>query len=199
MPMWVYDLETLAFMAVNTAAIVHYGFSESEFLALTIADLRPPEELPKLFANLRNAPLDTLEKSGTWRHRKKTAPRSTSKSRPTRCCSLYCACKFVLAHDVTERIHVLPENRPPEPRVRPAVRDQFGHRAHPRTQRPVQGSVPPGDHGRRLHLGQHRDGRTVRPRAHRRRQPGPAALGQGTGAGMDRRARCAHASPSSAT
>ncbi|MEJ7808607.1 MAG: PAS domain-containing protein, partial [Telluria sp.] len=71
LPMWVYDLDSLRFQAVNTAAVVHYGFSEAEFLTLTIADLRPPEELPRLYANLKNAPLDTLEKSGTWRHRTK--------------------------------------------------------------------------------------------------------------------------------
>ena len=67
-PMWVYDLETLAFLAVNTAAVLHYGYSEAEFLTLRITDLRPAEELPKLYANLKNAPIDTLEKSGVWRH-----------------------------------------------------------------------------------------------------------------------------------
>nr|WP_316642762.1 PAS domain S-box protein [uncultured Roseateles sp.] len=40
-PMWVFDAETLAFLAVNTAAVVHYGYSEAEFLAMTIADIRP--------------------------------------------------------------------------------------------------------------------------------------------------------------
>ncbi len=104
MPMWVYDLETLAFMAVNTAAIVHYGYSEADFLGMTIADLRPPAELPKLLANLKNAPRDTLEKSGTWCHRKRdgtlidveiTSHPLTFHGR---------ACKFVLAHDVTDRV-----------------------------------------------------------------------------------------------
>ncbi|MBI4573411.1 MAG: PAS domain S-box protein [candidate division NC10 bacterium] len=37
-PMWVYDLESLAFLAVNDAAIRHYGYSRDEFLALTIRD-----------------------------------------------------------------------------------------------------------------------------------------------------------------
>jgi diguanylate cyclase (GGDEF)-like protein/PAS domain S-box-containing protein len=105
MPMWVYDLETLAFMAVNTAAIVHYGFSEAEFLALTIADLRPPEELPKLFANLRHAPLDTLEKSGTWRHRKKDGTPIDVEITSHPLLFAGRACKFVLAHDVTDRVH----------------------------------------------------------------------------------------------
>ena len=32
MPMWVYDAETLAFLAVNDAAIRHYGYTRDEFL-----------------------------------------------------------------------------------------------------------------------------------------------------------------------
>ena len=103
-PMWVYDLESLAFKAVNTAAIMHYGYSEAEFLGLTIADLRPPEELPRLYANLGQATNDTLEKSGGWRHQKKDGSiidvdiSSHPMSFEGR------ACKFVLAHDITDRI-----------------------------------------------------------------------------------------------
>ena len=41
LPMWVYDLETLRFRAVNTAAIAHYGYSRDEFLAMSIAETRP--------------------------------------------------------------------------------------------------------------------------------------------------------------
>ena len=43
-PMWVFDLETLAFLEVNEAAIQHYGYSREEFLAMTIADIRPSEK-----------------------------------------------------------------------------------------------------------------------------------------------------------
>ena len=104
LPMWVYDLETLAFKAVNTAALVHYGFSEAQFLSMTIADLRPAEELPRLYANLRNAPRDTIEKSGTWRHRKEdgTLIDVEISSHPMSYHGR--ACKFVLAHDVTDRV-----------------------------------------------------------------------------------------------
>ena len=31
-PMWVYDVETLAFLAVNDAAVESYGYSRDEFL-----------------------------------------------------------------------------------------------------------------------------------------------------------------------
>ena len=104
LPMWVYDLETLAFLAVNTAAVAHYGYSEKQFLALTIADLRPAAELPKLYANLKTAPRDTLEKSGTWRHRTHdgTLIDVEISSHPLTFHAR--ACKFVLAHDVTDRV-----------------------------------------------------------------------------------------------
>ena len=51
-PMWAYDLETLAFLAVNDAAIEHYGYSREEFLHMTIADIRPPEDVPVLLASM---------------------------------------------------------------------------------------------------------------------------------------------------
>ncbi|MGA2854891.1 MAG: PAS domain S-box protein, partial [Verrucomicrobiota bacterium] len=43
-PVWVFDLETQAFLEVNEAAIQLYGYSREEFLAMTISDIRPPEE-----------------------------------------------------------------------------------------------------------------------------------------------------------
>lgn len=53
-PMWVYDLETLAFLEVNEAAIRHYGYSRETFLQMTLKDIRPPEDLPKLFDSQTN-------------------------------------------------------------------------------------------------------------------------------------------------
>jgi CheY-like chemotaxis protein len=40
-PTWVYDIETLRFLVVNDAAVVRYGFSQEEFLAMTINDILP--------------------------------------------------------------------------------------------------------------------------------------------------------------
>jgi len=45
-PMWVYEQETFAFLAVNDAALHHYGYTRDEFLAMTALDIRPPEEVP---------------------------------------------------------------------------------------------------------------------------------------------------------
>ena len=43
-PMWVFDLETLAFLEVNESAIQHYGYSREEFLAMKMSDIRPTEK-----------------------------------------------------------------------------------------------------------------------------------------------------------
>ena len=48
LPQWVYDLETLAFLNVNDAAINHYGYTRDEFLNMTINDIRPVEDLDRL-------------------------------------------------------------------------------------------------------------------------------------------------------
>ncbi|PYQ54033.1 MAG: diguanylate cyclase [Acidobacteria bacterium] len=43
-PMWIYDSESLRFIAVNDAATEQYGFDRNQFLAMTLADLQPPDE-----------------------------------------------------------------------------------------------------------------------------------------------------------
>ncbi len=69
-PMWIYDLQTLAFLEINQAAVAKYGYSRNEFLKMTIKDIRPPEELPRLTENLAQPRLE-LEYSEGWRHRLK--------------------------------------------------------------------------------------------------------------------------------
>jgi PAS domain S-box-containing protein len=69
-PMWVYDVETLSFLAVNKAAIHHYGYSREEFLGMTIKDIRPPEDVPTLLKSLAPG-ASGLDEAGVWQHRKK--------------------------------------------------------------------------------------------------------------------------------
>ncbi|HEV2112441.1 MAG TPA: ATP-binding protein [Gammaproteobacteria bacterium] len=70
MPMWVFDLASLRILAVNEAAVAHYGYSEAEFLSMTIKDIRSQEsaaELERYVANDRPA----LKNAGIWKHRKR--------------------------------------------------------------------------------------------------------------------------------
>jgi len=66
-PMWVYDLETLRFLAVNNSAIVKYGYSREEFLALTIAEIRPAEDRAALEKGVATV-TEGRGESGVWRH-----------------------------------------------------------------------------------------------------------------------------------
>ena len=104
LPVWVFDVETHQVLAVNAAAVGHYGYSREEFLAMTIEDLRPPEDtvLPQEHTHTPSRDGGGLS-SGRWRHRKKdgglilvevTWHSLTWNGRPA---------KIVAASDITER------------------------------------------------------------------------------------------------
>jgi PAS domain S-box-containing protein len=65
-PIWVYNEDTLAFLAVNEAATRTYGFTRDEFLLMTIDDIRPSEDIPTLI--IKTDPND-LVISSPWRHK----------------------------------------------------------------------------------------------------------------------------------
>jgi len=69
-PMWVYDRKTYVFLAVNDAAIGHYGYSRDEFLAMTLKDIRPEEDVPVLLDHLVSI-YSSETPTSIWRHRKK--------------------------------------------------------------------------------------------------------------------------------
>lgn len=102
LPMWVYDLETLRFLAVNAAAIAHYGFSEEEFKGMTVQDIRPAEEVVRLLKIVGHP--SSAGREGIWRHRKKdgslidveiTRQSLKFEGRPA---------ALILAQDVTEKL-----------------------------------------------------------------------------------------------
>ncbi len=70
-PMWVYDIATLRFLMVNDAAAQHYGYTRDEFLAMTIADIRPAGDIPRLLENIAQIEDGKTVEAGVWRHRKK--------------------------------------------------------------------------------------------------------------------------------
>ncbi|NJC82903.1 ATP-binding protein [Planosporangium mesophilum] len=68
-PMWVVDMLTLAFLEVNDAAVAHYGYSRDEFLSMTLADIRLPEDRPAMTESLRA--MAATDRGGPVRHVKK--------------------------------------------------------------------------------------------------------------------------------
>ena len=101
-PMWVYDLETLAFLAVNTAVVHRYGYSQEEFMTMTIKDIRPIEDVQALLENVTKISLG-LNESGAWRHQKKdgTVIDVEITSHPLKFSGRQA--ELVLANDITER------------------------------------------------------------------------------------------------
>jgi hypothetical protein len=71
-PMWLFDAQSLRFLAVNDAAVEVYGWSREEFLEMTIADIRAPDELERLKTLLEEQRgAGGLRHAGIWRHRRK--------------------------------------------------------------------------------------------------------------------------------
>ena len=60
-PMWVFDRESLRFLAVNEAAITHYGYSFEQFLSMMVTDLRPIDDRVRFANLLRTLSDDKLE------------------------------------------------------------------------------------------------------------------------------------------
>ncbi|WP_027527492.1 bifunctional diguanylate cyclase/phosphodiesterase [Bradyrhizobium sp. Ec3.3] len=66
-PMWVLDLETMAFLKVNDAAVQHYGYPRKTFLQMKAHEIWPKDEWASYTCALRN-----IDKTGQsdrhWRH-----------------------------------------------------------------------------------------------------------------------------------
>lgn len=68
--MFICDLESFAFLAVNQAATLRYGYSQQEFLSMTFLEIRPPEDIPKFLEYFSLLDADSRDVT-MCRHRKK--------------------------------------------------------------------------------------------------------------------------------
>ncbi|MGZ8413274.1 MAG: ATP-binding protein [Gemmatirosa sp.] len=72
LPIYVVDLETYRFLAVNDAAVAQYGWTREEFEAHTLLDIRPPEERMRFLSVARSLGMaqsfNERANAGVWRH-----------------------------------------------------------------------------------------------------------------------------------
>lgn len=101
-PMWIFDSETLRFLKVNTAAVAHYGYSEKEFLSMTLRDIRPPEDVPRLEHRILDAGESTMY-SGPWTHIRQDGSRIQVEIASHGITFEGHRARFSLVQDVTER------------------------------------------------------------------------------------------------
>lgn len=64
-PMWVYDRDSLRFLAVNDAAVRHFEYPRDEFLRMSLEDLCLPEDIPALRRHVDDASEGI--RTGIWR------------------------------------------------------------------------------------------------------------------------------------
>ena len=101
--MCVYDLETLRILAVNSAAIAQYGYSAAEFQAMTIEQLRPPEDVALLQEHLARGTSPGFHGGGVWRHRRKDGVVITVEISSHELVFEGRRAQFVVATDITAR------------------------------------------------------------------------------------------------
>jgi len=105
LPMWVFEIASGRFLAVNAQACKQYGYSEEEFLAMTIDDIRPPDETARL-AKVRSTRPAGHREFGSWRHIKKDGAIINVEISSDDIVFGGVAARLVLASDVTERVRI---------------------------------------------------------------------------------------------
>ncbi len=80
-PMWVFDEQTLQFLAVNDAVLIRYGYSRNEMLAMSIRDVLPADVVEFLIDELA-AESSFYGIPLAWDHRTKAGARCPWKRLP---------------------------------------------------------------------------------------------------------------------
>jgi PAS domain S-box-containing protein len=103
-PQWMYDTDSLLFILVNDAAVNKYGYSEEEFLRMTILQIAPPEEAQKQI--LYNEFMKTTKEpfSVVSAHRKKNNERVLVETSYFNIRYNNRQCILVTSQDITEKI-----------------------------------------------------------------------------------------------
>lgn len=108
-PMWIYELPTLRIIKVNEAALKHYGYSEEEFLSMTIRDIRPRFDLAK-FNNylyqkaIPESSLHGFNNAGVWKHVNKKGEIVYAEITGHEIKYDNHSCRIIIATDVTEKV-----------------------------------------------------------------------------------------------
>jgi PAS domain S-box-containing protein len=108
--MYVVDLDTLRFIAVNDAMVRQYGYDRDELLTMDLTQIRPPEDVAAIRAKAASVP-QGFDDAGIWRHRTKAG--STILVQVTSHGLTFAGrrARLVVVHDVTEERRIAEELR----------------------------------------------------------------------------------------
>jgi PAS domain S-box-containing protein len=102
-PMWVYDLDTLQFIAVNQAAVEHYGYTRDEFLNMTVGEIRAPENFPRFLENISQVDAE-IDLTSVCQHQNKNGTIIDVEINSYELVFDNRKAELVLAQDVTDRL-----------------------------------------------------------------------------------------------
>ncbi|HEX7151554.1 MAG TPA: EAL domain-containing protein [Thermoanaerobaculia bacterium] len=99
-PMWVYDANDLSFLAVNAAAVRHYGYSLGELERMRVLDLHPAADQDRARMHWRDS---RPARKRTWTHLRKDGSEAEVETTSTPIATEGVDARLVVAEDVTER------------------------------------------------------------------------------------------------
>jgi len=117
MPAFLYDVATLRYLAVNSAALLVYGYSREEFLAMRVPELQAPEDVERLLGVLVDLP-PGQQRHGVWRHRKRDGTIFSVEISAQQVMDGDRRARLVMATDVTEQQQTAERLRESEARFR---------------------------------------------------------------------------------
>lgn len=109
-PMWIYEIPSLRILRVNEPAITQYGYTQEEFLAMTIRDMRPKIDLAQfneyIFRKgITKSSLQEYNTGGLWRHQNKKGDFIYAEITGHEIQYNNSPCRIIIATNVTERVH----------------------------------------------------------------------------------------------
>ena len=102
-PMWVYDTNTLKFLAVNNMAVKNYGYSMQEFLAMTINEIQKTGQMHSQSNSVANAE-NEIQHSGPWVHKYKNGKTIYAEITSHSIDYDGAQARLVVAYNVTDRV-----------------------------------------------------------------------------------------------
>lgn len=102
-PMWIYDLHTLRILLVNKAACHQYGYSQEEFLALSLYDLRP-QTYHKVLEKSVETVQEGYSDSGEWLHQNKAGMQFYVHISSHSILYEYKSCRLVVAINIHQKV-----------------------------------------------------------------------------------------------
>ena len=103
MPMWILRQHDNRILDVNESALIHYGYTRQEFLAMDATLIRPPEERSK-YITASQIHIPGISFRGIWKHRKKDGSIIHVEIFATDYIYLEQKVRLILSNDVSEKL-----------------------------------------------------------------------------------------------